>query len=658
MPAPLGLQKMPHSYRFTPARNPVHITGTPTTTLATTTPLIQQFPTLGPVFDIPLEFTTMISFNIINPAPEYVDNPDIDTSEQTPPMSRTRTLCDPPAVSFNTNYSLTLMDLPSDRFENDFQPAPDNSHAREFETAFCRDFSCCGLRLVDLHDLLQHYEECHVQFEDNVNDMFDDSEFFDEDGWSDSDSPSPFPASSPFDFGSSSGAGSTPTMSAISSPSLTTAAATNISRANQNALFLSLHGQPLRPASPFSLYSHPSGNSTSDDLPHTFNNIQPSSLQAFSNFNAPSKRTSTDVYPEDDVEVETEESDFYSEDSAFSNTILRTRTNSSTSTSSSLSIRSKRPSLRQAKRQALGLGRSSSSGSLPKTHSPVTEIAGSFGNMVGNKDSSGLDQTSLDILDLNHILNMTTTIPGLHGVDIRHDEVASLLEDIGKTNLSGDKPYRCRISGCDKAYKNPNGLKYHNLHGHSSVTEETTESKPYVCTFLDCGRRYKNMNGLKYHVEHSHPNLIGALRAHHSGLTSNPYLFGPYSSHILTIEAALAAVESSPMMMAATNAVVTHANDKAKEKERTSTSRSRTRSITPVAAMTPGPGPGPEIGALQKMLMDIQGSGLSPGLPSDLVHGPPVEDGSVSGGPGGDLVSTSGPLRFLHRSSSSSSGGR
>lgn len=596
----------------------------------------------------------MTFFNITNPAPEYVDNPDIDTSEQTPPMSKTRTLGDPPAVSFNTNYSLTLMDLPSDRFENDFQPAPDNGHAREFETAFCRDFSCCGLRLVDLHDLLQHYEECHVQFEDNVNDMFDDSEFFDEDGWSDSDSPSPFPtSSSPFDLGPSSGAGSTPAMSAISSPSLTTAAATNISQTNQNAFFSS----PYRPASPFSLYSHPSGNSTSEDLPFTLiNSIHPSSLQAFSSkFNAPSKRTSTDVYPEEEVEVETEESDFFSEDSAFSNTILCTRTNSSTSISSSLSTRSKRPSLRQVKRQALGLGRSSL-GSLPKTHPQVTEIAGSFGNMVGNKDNSGLDQTSLDILDLNHILNMTTTIPGFDGVDIRHDEVASLLEDIGKTSSIGDKPYRCRISGCDKAYKNPNGLKYHNLHGHSSVTEESTESKPYVCTFLDCGRRYKNLNGLKYHVDHSHPNLIGALRAHHSGLTSNPYLFGPYSSHALTIEAALAAVESSPMMMAATNAILTHANDKAKEKERTSTSRSRTRSTTPATTMAPGPGPGPEIGALQKILMDIRGSGLSPGLPSDFAHGPPVEGGSVFGGLGGDLVSTSGPLHFLPPSSSSSNG--
>lgn len=35
------------------------------------------------------------------------------------------------------------------------------------ETTFCRNFTCCGKSLDDLHDLLQHYEECHVKFEDD-----------------------------------------------------------------------------------------------------------------------------------------------------------------------------------------------------------------------------------------------------------------------------------------------------------------------------------------------------------------------------------------------------------------------------------------------------------------------------------------------------------
>ncbi|CEP20062.1 hypothetical protein [Parasitella parasitica] len=71
-----------------------------------------------------------------------------------------------------------------------------------------------------------------------------------------------------------------------------------------------------------------------------------------------------------------------------------------------------------------------------------------------------------------------------------------------------DKPYKCPVEGCDKAYKNPNGLKYHQMHGHSeedTLSEaERDAQKPYMCTIGYCNKRYKNLNGLKYHIEHSH----------------------------------------------------------------------------------------------------------------------------------------------------------
>ncbi|KAI9759299.1 MAG: Transcriptional regulator of ribosomal biogenesis proteins [Chaenotheca gracillima] len=88
------------------------------------------------------------------------------------------------------------------------------------------------------------------------------------------------------------------------------------------------------------------------------------------------------------------------------------------------------------------------------------------------------------------------------------------------------KPFRCPVLGCEKAYKNQNGLKYHKSHGHqnqklhengdgtfSIVNPEThvpypgtlgmEKEKPYRCDF--CGKRYKNLNGLKYHRAHSNP---------------------------------------------------------------------------------------------------------------------------------------------------------
>ncbi|KAJ2760508.1 Transcriptional regulator of ribosomal biogenesis proteins, partial [Coemansia nantahalensis] len=57
-----------------------------------------------------------------------------------------------------------LFDLPpmaSSVADDDFY------YPRDLEASFCRDFSCCGLILNDLHDLLQHYEESHVRFEDD-----------------------------------------------------------------------------------------------------------------------------------------------------------------------------------------------------------------------------------------------------------------------------------------------------------------------------------------------------------------------------------------------------------------------------------------------------------------------------------------------------------
>lgn len=86
------------------------------------------------------------------------------------------------------------------------------------------------------------------------------------------------------------------------------------------------------------------------------------------------------------------------------------------------------------------------------------------------------------------------------------------------------KPYKCQVIGCDKMYKNQNGLKYHRLHGHQNQTlkenpdgtisiinpESNTpyldgtgmeKDKPYRCEV--CGKRYKNLNGLKYHRGHT-----------------------------------------------------------------------------------------------------------------------------------------------------------
>ncbi|KAH3683764.1 hypothetical protein WICPIJ_005283 [Wickerhamomyces pijperi] len=81
-----------------------------------------------------------------------------------------------------------------------------------------------------------------------------------------------------------------------------------------------------------------------------------------------------------------------------------------------------------------------------------------------------------------------------------------------------EKPFTCPVIGCNKNYKNQNGLKYHRLHGHQNQKlhlnpdgtysiidpndgNSSEQDKPYRCEV--CGKRYKNLNGLKYHRGHT-----------------------------------------------------------------------------------------------------------------------------------------------------------
>lgn len=106
-----------------------------------------------------------------------------------------------------------------------------------------------------------------------------------------------------------------------------------------------------------------------------------------------------------------------------------------------------------------------------------------------------------------------TTLPP--GVDLQ-----GLLQQLSPLAIQEEhKPFKCPVIGCEKAYKNQNGLKYHKTHGHSTqqlhengdgtfsiVNPETSapypgtlgmeKEKPFKCEV--CGKRYKNLNGLKY----------------------------------------------------------------------------------------------------------------------------------------------------------------
>ncbi|KAK5100414.1 Transcriptional regulator of ribosomal biogenesis proteins [Lithohypha guttulata] len=111
---------------------------------------------------------------------------------------------------------------------------------------------------------------------------------------------------------------------------------------------------------------------------------------------------------------------------------------------------------------------------------------------------------------------------------IREQQVAAGLPDTMNNLLPHEepKPFRCPVIGCDKSYRNANGLKYHKTHGHQNQrlqengdgtfsildpdnnqpypgTVGMEKEKPYKCEV--CHKRYKNLNGLKYHKTHSPP---------------------------------------------------------------------------------------------------------------------------------------------------------
>jgi hypothetical protein len=145
------------------------------------------------------------------------------------------------------------------------------------------------------------------------------------------------------------------------------------------------------------------------------------------------------------------------------------------------------------------------------------------------------------------VTHTNAAVPGPEG--IHYFRTDALYQTCGKTidnsfliNISlriytyiddgQDKPYKCPVENCDKAYKNPNGLKYHQMHGHSdedTLSEaERDAQKPYMCTIGYCNKRYKNLNGLKYHIEHSHIAKLKQLPTTTTGLDNTTTSPHPY----------------------------------------------------------------------------------------------------------------------------------
>lgn len=283
--------------------------------------------------------------------------------------------------------------------------------SRELEATFCRDFACCGLILDDLHDLLQHYEECHVRLEED-----EESSFYDETEASCSGS-----------------------WSNLSSPTIEQQEIENdqmVTLKKRAAAYLS------------DLYNSTSSASSSIATP-------------------PISPTISTI-----VDEEIEEPTTPTTPTATKKLNGKKRTFGQMNTPNAFDLLTQSA----AKKIALASG----SGDLPTPLLTDEDFLAQAGALLASANS----------------------------------------------NANADKPYKCPVGGCDKAYKNPNGLKYHNQHGHCNMTADDSDNmaKPYQCTIGDCGKRYKNLNGLKYHIEHSHMAALNhTLATFGSTLFSNAF---------------------------------------------------------------------------------------------------------------------------------------
>lgn len=399
----------------------------------------------------------------------------------------------------------------------------------KLEAQFFRNFSCCGLDLQDLHGLLEHFEECHVAFEDDgATDGGMEVEMDMDDGGSDG------------------------TISGPPSPRLQSGGRNSSHDLKKSALGQDQDGNRSPPDSPSASEAHldsgmeldmdmddaPDLNhltlaSTSSlsngtlsfqpppmsafDSPHSPNsqlgglgNLMPS---AASNSSANKKKFSTAMNPHGQ-----------SRGLAMGgmgglvglDALTAARAASAYSTPDSSSVPGT-PTHEPNGDVSLGFAPlNPSTGLAPSllfpgtpADSPPSDDERGDGNSTSSSGGGRSDRdhslppsgSIVPSATSSHLAGLPPHLAALSPAQL------TALHPLGtgvQISPSGrpytppsEKPFKCSVAGCDKSYKQQNGLKYHRLHGHCNQNNvgkegaERGEGKPYVCHVLSCGKRYK-----------------------------------------------------------------------------------------------------------------------------------------------------------------------
>lgn len=382
------------------------------------------------------------------------------------------------------------------------------------ESTFCRNFTCCGRELEDLHDLLQHYEECHVRFEDDIS-LTDETDEEPEDSTS-LEAPNGDMSTAEIKRMRHTSAPGANTLVAPASEDLDSPSAFDTAVMSSPSV---AGRKRMVPVGAF-------GTSATQSLHRAMVEGGVGRRQLGSIYSAGSPFSTPGTSRAGTPSLDGENDTFFgsgTQPSIFSNLSLRTPAEEQQLPScappnlffpSSISAQA-----RTIKRERVGA-----------TPSPGAQTP------VGNPASP------------------TVSV---------------------ETPQAEHRPYKCPAPGCDKAYKQMNGLKYHRLHGHcnqnlrntstdlvsgkvpdcpsdsrekevgtvhpdlrafginaTDSVEESSDSqspsskpalaiqpeKAYVCQVGNCDKRYKNLNGLRYHYLHSGSHgLLGLQLLHANG---------------------------------------------------------------------------------------------------------------------------------------------
>lgn len=311
---------------------------------------------------------------------------------------------------------------------------------KRLESTFCTNFKCCGQALANLHDLLQHYEERHVKFEDDdVPAMVADDEVSSPSSASSSQPSSPKAASSAAgnsSSSSSSGPSNVEQQKKQVAPIHTRVNSSDIDTFEESSAFdTAVMRSPMSAKGKKRSFGQFSNGNNNTHVHQSLRRAlidggvgrgtsgRSSVYSANSPFSTPGSSIPGTPILEND------------QDAAFFGS------NAHIPAFSSLSIRGN------------GNGAGNDDHDLPSCAPPNLFFPASGTSSSASTSAAGAPPAKRERVDS---FNSNTAASSIAG---------ALENSLASPGSAADRPYKCLTPGCDKAYKQMNGLKYHRLHG-------------------------------------------------------------------------------------------------------------------------------------------------------------------------------------------------